>query len=122
MAACVCPSSFLFFRIWTSNICCAALLHAHTPPLSHICIVRLYPLPAGEHVLMGSPFQEGKSKPESGLRVYARRPYNSLVCGSWSFCVDSADPVSGGFPAAGCPFCCRERVNLLLLLMISLVV
>ena len=43
-------------------------------------------------MLMGPPFGK-KKKPEVGLRVYTK--VVEVASGSWSSCVDSADPVSG---------------------------
>ena len=48
---------------------------------------------------MGSSFRIER-KPEVDLRVYTKA--GDVACGSWSFCVDCADPVSGS--SRGCLF------------------
>ena len=50
-------------------------------------------------MFIGSAFRM-EIKPEVGLRVYMKA--GDVANGSWSSCVDSADPVSGF--ARGCPF------------------
>ena len=52
-------------------------------------------------VLMGPRFRK-KRKPEVGLRVYTMAV--EAISGSWSFCVDYADLVSGF--ARRCPSMC----------------